>query len=111
MTPNKPEVCGLCGGEIRKTDIHGEVYSRCFGECLFARNAWYFPPGSDFHRIQSALALLKRVESGESVEVRKSVIEEAINWMEWEGCDCGVDEKGTCALCQLKAAWNGRGEG
>ena len=29
-------------------------------------------------------------------------IESAIEWMEEDGCDCGVDEQGSCALCLCK---------
>ena len=28
----------------------------------------------------------------------------AVEWLEAEGCDCGTDEPGTCALCEAAAA-------
>jgi len=30
------------------------------------------------------------------------VLEDAIAWMELDGCDCGTDEPGTCVLCMAK---------
>jgi hypothetical protein len=65
------EKCGICWGELRVEEIAGHVMTRCMGDCLYARCALYMGPNNEFHRIQSALALLKRVEAGESVEIRK----------------------------------------
>lgn len=47
----------------------------------------------DSHR--EKVALLK--ETAEALE-------HANEWLEIEGCDCGTDEPGTCALCEASAA-------
>jgi len=40
----------------------------------------------------------------ERVEELESALEHAIEWLAEEGCDCGTDEPGTCALCEAQAA-------
>ena len=32
------------------------------------------------------------------------ILRHAEEWMAEEGCDCGVDEPGTCALCEVREA-------
>ena len=38
------------------------------------------------------------------VERLRTVLAAAREWMAEDGCDCGTDEPGTCALCQVEAA-------
>lgn len=33
-----------------------------------------------------------------------AALHHALEWLEIEGCDCGTDEPGTCALCEAGAA-------
>ncbi len=38
-------------------------------------------------------------------------LENSVAWMDDQGCDCGTDEPGTCALCvaqELLAAWRAK---
>lgn len=73
------EKCQLCGSEISTVGIEAmtvtvtdtlHLMRRCLGtSCPIGAMPWV--DAVMFDRIQSALALLKRVESGESVEVRK----------------------------------------
>lgn len=86
------EKCFICGGENTIAIWVRED-----------KPEWYCWPC-----IGNALSLLTRVEAGDAVIVEREVVDNAIDWMESDGCDCGTDEKGTCALCRMKqaAVWN-----
>lgn len=34
----------------------------------------------------------------------RAALEHAIEWLDEQGCDCGTDEPGSCALCEARAA-------
>jgi hypothetical protein len=34
----------------------------------------------------------------------RAALEHAVEWLDEQGCDCGTDEPGTCALCEANAA-------
>jgi hypothetical protein len=38
----------------------------------------------------------------------EAAIEPAVAWMENDGCDCGTDEPGSCALCLCTALLNSK---
>ena len=84
------EVCQLCGSEvlIDNTDAPLVVFKMCGikdDECLLS-GAWNI--AEDFDRIQKALALLKRIEAGDAILIRK------VNGR-WPAIEIGMDGKTT----------------
>ena len=58
--------CELCGGDVLR---FSDGYKGCLNPTCAMGSATYVE--QSFDRIQTALALLRRVEEGESVEIRK----------------------------------------
>jgi hypothetical protein len=52
--------------------------------------------------------LLQPLEA--DVERLRGALRHAVEWLDEQGCDCGTDEPGTCALCEAHAALRGNGE-
>jgi len=44
------------------------------------------------------------------VERLRAALRHAVEWLDEQGCDCGTDEPGTCALCEANAALRGEVE-
>ena len=63
------------------------------------------PNGSTFRTVRAALA-----EADADVERLRAALRHAVEWLDEQGCDCGTDEPGTCALCEANAALRGKGE-
>ena len=62
----KMSKCELCGGDVLR---FSDGYKGCLNPTCAMGSATYVE--QSFDRIQTALALLRRVEEGESVEIRK----------------------------------------
>ena len=110
------EKCELCGGDIVRETNEGGEWARCVNskdECLLANNWW---DASEVDRLQSALALLKRVESGESVEIRKrdgewpEIREVKGAWSFSAFPDGEWSQAIATTFPEAAAAWNGGGE-
>lgn len=43
-------------------------------------------------------------DSLKTIRDMKAALQAAQEWMEQDGCDCGTDEPGSCALCLTKEA-------
>jgi len=61
---------------------------------------------AEVERLQVGVAALDIADRAGQAEIKrlKGVLAAAREWMAEDGCDCGTDEPGTCALCQVEAA-------
>lgn len=79
------------------------------GRLLAAWRTWFGVGGPGlFSRLQMKDDL-RRVLAATEERVRREmvdVLQSAEEWMAEDGCDCGTDEPGTCALCRVRAATN-----
>lgn len=41
-------------------------------------------------------------QAADALERQRQVLAHAQEWLDEQGCDCGVDEPGTCAACEVR---------
>ncbi len=60
------------------------------------------------HRLARAIRLRRAADRLDALAAEnrrlREVLEHALEWMGEDGCDCGVDEPGTCGLCRVERA-------
>ncbi len=70
----------------------------------YLRGASFGPPEDRARHKKSAAAIRAVLEENEQL---KAALIPAEEWMAEDGCDCGTDEPGTCALCLTSKALRG----
>ena len=94
---NHAEKCDCTLEELLSTDPDG-MGSACV-HALQVENERLKKVSIDAQAECEEQRLRERAELEEENERLRAALIPAVEWMREDGCDCGTDEPGTCALC------------